>query len=56
MTVTADACTALCNLTVTEGFAHLDREGWVATAKQFEEESKAGKLWGPLHGSSRHRN
>jgi aspartyl-tRNA(Asn)/glutamyl-tRNA(Gln) amidotransferase subunit A len=33
-----------------KAFAHLDRDGWLAEAKQLDEEAKAGKLRGPLHG------
>jgi aspartyl-tRNA(Asn)/glutamyl-tRNA(Gln) amidotransferase subunit A len=33
-----------------KAFAYLDREGWIAEAKKLDEEAKAGKLRGPLHG------
>ena len=33
-----------------KAFAHLDRDGWIAEAKQLDEEAKAGKFRGPLHG------
>lgn len=33
-----------------KAYAYLDRDGWLAAAKQLDEEAKAGKLRGPLHG------
>ncbi len=33
-----------------KAYAYLDRDGWLAAAKELDAEAKAGKLRGPLHG------